>query len=326
MSRWCLLLLLLIPAVVFAHRFATSSLRIEELPSGDFSVRWKTPVQQVSNVPLEPQLPKHCVLLDESPFLLEGSGQLKQSTHRCEGGLVGRPIAVTGLAANQASALLTLILQESINHQAVLTEGRASFVVPEEADPLSVVGRYTVLGAEHIWGGPDHLLFVMGLLLLVSGGRRLVVTITAFTGGHSVTLALVTLGVLSYPVDAVEFLIALSIFVLAVELTRPSGQSRLWRWPWVLAGGFGLLHGMGFAGALTDTGLPQTNLPLALLFFNVGIELGQLAFIGILLLLGRFLGRWAISSHPALSQSPVLLLGVLSVMWCIERGATVLGY
>ena len=159
MSRWCLLLLLLIPAVVFAHRFAPSSLRIEELPSGDFSVRWKTPVQQVSNVPLEPQLPKHCVLLDESPFLLEGSGQLKQSTHRCEGGLVGRPIAVTGLAANQASALLTLILQE--RHQSSGGTHRRAGELCCSRGGRPFIGRWSLHGTRRRaylgWPGPSAI-------------------------------------------------------------------------------------------------------------------------------------------------------------------------
>ena len=133
-----------------------------------------------------------------------------------------------------------------------------------------VAGDYSLLGMEHIWGGMDHLLFVFGLLLLVGGGARLLWTITAFTIGHSITLSLVTLGFFDYPVALVEFAIALSIFVLAVELTRISRHDMLWRNPWWLAGGFGLLHGMGFAGALAETGLPQDNVPLALLFFNVG--------------------------------------------------------
>jgi hypothetical protein len=164
----------------------------------------------------------------------------------------------------------------------------------------------------------------MGLLLLVGWNRRLIYTVTAFTLGHSVTLAMVTLGVFDYPVSLVEFMIALSIFVLAVELARGDMGGRLWRQPWWLAGMFGLLHGMGFAGALAETGLPQSNIPLALLFFNVGIELGQLAFIMLLVvitaigsrLLGAQISRW----RPV----PIYALGALSAMWCIERGLEVL--
>jgi hypothetical protein len=216
--------------------------------------------------------------------------------------------------------MLNVALSDEIDHQAVLTASEPIFVVPAEPDRWQVVGRYTVLGAEHIWAGIDHLLFVLGLLLLVGGGRRLIWTITAFTVGHSITLAMVTLGVFDYPVAFIEFLIALSIFVLALELTREGAQSWLWRQPWWLAGLFGLLHGMGFAGALADTGLPQANLPLALLFFNVGIEFGQLAFIAVLLGLGALFRRLLPHPPAAVTQLPVLVLGVLSAMWCIERG------
>lgn len=179
---------------------------------------------------------------------------------------------------------------------------------------------YTELGIEHIWSGIDHLLFVFGLLLLVGGGTRLLWTITAFTVGHSITLSLVTLGYFDYPVALVEFAIALSIFVLAVELTRVDKHDALWRNPWWLAGGFGLLHGMGFAGALAETGLPQDNLPLALLFFNVGIEVGQIVFI-LLVLAVWFLVRKPLTPwQDRLRPIPVYVLGALSAMWCIERG------
>ena len=194
------------------------------------------------------------------------------------------------------------------------------FLVPAEVTQANLAVDYSWLGAEHIWAGPDHLLFVMGLLLLVGWNRRLIYTVTAFTLGHSLTLALITLNAFPYPVALVEFLIAVSIFVLAVELSRPCGAGRLWRRPWWLAGSFGLLHGMGFAGALAETGLPQSHVPLALLFFNMGIELGQLAFIAALVaavavgqrLPGIQFARWR--------SFPVLVLGVLSAMWCIERG------
>ncbi len=158
------------------------------------------------------------------------------------------------------------------------------------------------------------------MLLLVGGGKRLLWTITAFTLGHSITLSLVTLGFFDYPVALVEFTIALSIFVLAVELTRTARHDLLWRNPWWLAGGFGLLHGMGFAGALAETGLPQDNVPLALLFFNIGIEIGQIAFIVatllVWLLIRKPLGDWGRRLEPV----PVYILGALSAMWCIERG------
>jgi len=323
--RACLLLLLLaLSASAHAHRFAPSLLQLTESGTDRVAVTWKTPIQQVSDVPMEPELPDSCSVQEQSPWIREGTGRLRQSIYRCTGGLVGQSIGVSGLGPNQSSVMLNLSLADGIGHQAVLTADDPEFLVPEEPDPWQVVGRYSVLGAEHIWAGLDHLLFVLGLLLLVGGGRRLVFTITAFTVGHSVTLAMVTLGVFDYPAAFIEFLIALSIFVLALELTREQGQSRLWRQPWWLAGGFGLLHGMGFAGALADTGLPQGNLPLALLFFNVGIELGQLAFIAILLLAAALFRRVVQQPSPAWVQLPVFILGALSAMWCIERGLGVL--
>jgi hypothetical protein len=215
-------------------------------------------------------------------------------------------------------------LLDGRQYQQVLDTEQSSFVVPAESTAGDVAGDYTWLGVEHIWMGFDHLLFVFGLLLLVGGGTRLLWTITAFTLGHSITLSLVTLGYFDYPVALVEFAIALSIFILAVELTRVEKHDALWRNPWWLAGGFGLLHGMGFAGALADTGLPQDNVPLALLFFNVGIEAGQIAFILVILavwyVIKKPLSPWQDTLYPI----PVYILGALSAMWCIERGLAIL--
>ena len=207
----------------------------------------------------------------------------------------------------------------------LFTEGRQQQVIETGDSDWSTSFRqaflqYTVLGMEHIWRGIDHLLFVFGLLLLVGGGSRLLWTITSFTLGHSITLSLVTLGYFDYPVALVEFTIGLSIFILALQLARGSESGLFRRYPWWLAGGFGLLHGMGFAGALAETGLPQDNVPLALLFFNVGIEVGQIAFIflvwGVWLIVRRPLAPW----QDRLLPVPVYILGSLSAMWCIERG------
>lgn len=325
MKRALLVLFCLLPVFAQAHRFAPSLLEIDQVAAEDYRVRWKTPVAQVSSTALRPVLPAGCEVTAESPWFPEGTGKYRQFGLRCSAGLVAQTIGVSGLAENQGSVLLTLNFRDGISHQAVLNAETPAFTVPAEPNEWQVVSRYTVLGAEHIWAGIDHLLFVLGLLLLVKGGRRLVLTITAFTLGHSVTLAMVTLGLFDYPVALIEFLIALSIFVLAIELTRPAGQSALWRRPWWLAGGFGLLHGMGFAGALADTGLPQANVPLALLFFNLGIELGQLAFIALLLALGYLLSARVAARAAAVQHIPVLVLGVLSAYWCIERGLEALG-
>ena len=324
MKALLLLLGLLVSVEASAHRFAPSLLEVTQLSAERFNATWKTPLQKVSATPIEPRWPDDCSVTSTSPWVQEGTGVLMQMQLACRAGLLGKSVGVTGLGENQSSALLRVHLADGIFHQAVFTADEPEFVIPEEGSAESVALDYSWLGAEHIWAGPDHLLFVMGLLLLVGWGRRLIVTVTAFTVGHSVTLAMVTLGVFGYPVSVVEFLIALSIYVLAVELAREDGGGALWRQPWWLAGVFGLLHGMGFAGTLAETGLPQSNVPIALLFFNIGIELGQLVFIALLVAvaaLGRaFIGPQAVRLRPV----PVYLLGGLSAMWCVERGLEVL--
>ncbi|MEZ5570329.1 MAG: HupE/UreJ family protein [Halioglobus sp.] len=311
-----------------AHRFAPSLLQVTQIGPGLYNLVWKTPMQATSNVPLRPTWPAACVVENPSPPQMEGTGKVSAFQLRCTGlgenGLVGQTLGIDGLGANQASAMVMLSLLDGRNYQQVLNAEQPSFVVPEESSAGEVASDYTVLGAEHIWGGVDHLLFVFGLLLLVGGGARLLWTITAFTVGHSITLSLVTLGFFDYPVELVEFTIALSIFVLAVELTRKARNDLIWRNPWWLAGGFGLLHGMGFAGALVETGLPQDNLPLALLFFNVGIELGQIAFILVIVALWWLLRKPLAPWQDRLMPVPVYVLGTLSAMWCIERGIAAL--
>jgi len=319
-----LLLGLMLAQGAQAHRFAPSLLKVTEIGDQLYSVVWKTPAQGTSNIPLQPVWPQSCEVTSSSPSQLEGTGMVTSWQMRCTqlgaDGLVGETLGVEGLGPNQASALVMVDLLDGRNYQQVLNAEQPDFVIPAESSAGEVMGDYSLLGMEHIWGGWDHLLFVFGLLLLVGGGTRLLWTITAFTVGHSITLSLVTLGYFDYPVALVEFAIALSIFVLAVELTRVSKHDILWRNPWWLAGGFGLLHGMGFAGALAETGLPQDNLPLALLFFNVGIEIGQLSFILLVLAIWYVIRKPLRPWQDRLIPLPIYVLGSLSAMWCIERG------
>ena len=341
---WLVPLLLLSAGDAQAHRFAPSLLKFFEIGEGRYQVIWKTPAQRTSRVPLLPVFPDHCRVTDGDPSTLEGTGVVIALELECAGGLVGSDITVNGLPENQSSVLFSLETLDGLYYQSLLNPEQPVFEIPAEPTVVEVVLEYLWLGAEHIWGGLDHLLFVFGLLLLVGWGRRLVWTVTAFTLGHSVTLSLVTLGFLEYPVALVEFAIALSIFVLAVELAHRDGAGVFRRHPWWLAGGFGLLHGMGFAGALAEVGLPQAEVPLALLFFNIGIEIGQLAFIFAAVALWWILrqvlrwvlrhglaGRgqqgppgqeqqWLASQEQRWLVIPVYVLGSLAAMWCIERG------
>ena len=318
---------LLLAQGAHAHRFAPSLLKVTEIADKQYNVVWKTPAQGTSSVPLRPIWPGACEITSSSPPQVEGTGMVNSWQMNCAGlgaeGLVGETLGVEGLGPNQASALVMVTLLDGRNYQQVLNAEQTEFVIPAESSAGEVMSDYSLLGMEHIWGGMDHLMFVFGLLLLVGGGSRLLWTITAFTAGHSITLSLVTLGFFDYPVALVEFAIAVSIFVLAVELTRTSKHDMLWRNPWWLAGGFGLLHGMGFAGALAETGLPQDNLPLALLFFNVGIEIGQLAFIAVVFAIWFALRKPLAPWRDRLLPVPVYVLGSLSAMWCIERGLAV---
>lgn len=330
LAALCWLLILgLFPGLAQAHRFAPVLLQVSELDAGQFQLVWKVPLQASSPVPMQPEWPEGCEPQGAGAPQIEGTGRVVSWRLDCtalgEVGLVGSSLGIAGLGANQTSAMLLVSLRDGREYQQVLTPEQPRFVLPAEPGAGQVMTDYSWLGVEHIWTGLDHLLFVFGLLLLVRNFRALLLTITAFTIGHSITLSLVTLGVIGYPVGLVEFSIALSIFWLAVVLTLPDRGGVFHRHPWWLAGGFGLLHGMGFAGALVATGLPQANLPLALLFFNIGIEAGQLAFIvavGLFwMLLRRPLGEaWQARLRPL----PVYLLGILSASWCIERGLEML--
>jgi hypothetical protein len=306
-----------------AHRFAPSLLKFVETGQHEYKVVWKTPSEAPSNIPMQPTWPVGCNITSQSPAVREGTGTISSWTLRCDAlgtdGLIGQKLGVTGLAENQASAMVMLSLLDGRNYQSVVNTDQPDFLVPEAPGHGAVMTQYPVLGFEHIWQGLDHLMFVFGLLLLVGGGSRLLWTITAFTVGHSITLAIVTLGFLDYPVSLIEFTIALSIFALAIELSRkaPINEDLFRRQPWWLAGGFGILHGMGFAGALAEIGLPQDNVPLALLSFNIGIEIGQIVFVFLVL------GAWWVIKR-ILSATPVTVsqtqLMTIPAMWCIERG------
>ncbi|MFT7042899.1 MAG: hypothetical protein ACJAW7_001658 [Candidatus Azotimanducaceae bacterium] len=335
-----------LPNQAQAHRFAPSLFKIVETTQGNFNVVWKTPTETTSNILLQPTWPVSCEVKRQSPAAREGTGTISSWTLSCDQlgdrGLVGQALGVAGLAENQASAMVMLTLRDGRYYQHIVNAENPRFLVPSAPSQTKVMTDYPLLGIEHIWSGLDHLMFVFGLLLLVGGGTHLLWTVTAFTVGHSITLAVVTLVSLDYPVSLIEFAIAVSVFVLAIELasgdtsgTSAMGRNVFRRHPWLLAGSFGLLHGMGFAGALIEIGLPENNVPLALLFFNIGIEIGQIAFlllaIGSWWLINRAMNlgplvlRQVVPDERRLLSIPVYVLGGLSAMWCIERGLGLLG-
>jgi hypothetical protein len=320
-----LLILGRLPA--WSHPLDPALLEIWETRDSAVQVRWRQPRAQPANAPLTPVLPEPCRQVS-TPSVSQSDTHVTQRWDVDCGGqrLVATRLGVDGLAARQTDALLRVHLADGRLVQAVLRPGSPFFTVPPQAGRLDVAWAYGALGVEHILSGFDHLLFVLGLVLLVHDRRRLLATITAFTLGHSVTLALAVLGVVHIPPAPVEMLIAVSIFLVAVELTRArQGQALgMGRRPWGIAAVFGLLHGLGFAGALSQVGLPSGDIPLALLAFNAGIEAGQLGFVALVLAgrstLGCLPGRW----QQAGALAPAYTIGTLAVFWMCERMAALI--
>ena len=236
--------------------------------------------------------------------------------------MAGQSIFIEGLDSSNTDVLLRWNWLDGSSSTVRLKPSAPSYVFPEKSGATNVAGTYFWLGVEHILLGIDHVLFVFALLLIVNNTRRLIATITAFTLAHSITLAVATLGLVHVPQKPVEAVIALSILFLAMEYVhgkrgRPGAAAR---WPWLVAFIFGLLHGFGFAGALAEVGLPQQAIPVALVFFNLGVELGQLLFVATVLLLGWALHRL---KQPKLmywaETVTIYTIGILSSFWLFER-------
>lgn len=314
------------PASAVAHPLDPALLEIRESAKGGLDVLWRPPWSQTADVPLQPILPDGCAPL--SPPVVSQSGRREVLHWRMQcgaGSFVGQRIGIEGLRERQTDALLRVDLAGGRLIQTVLRADTPFLTIPERAGPLDVLRAYLPLGFGHILTGPDHLLFVLGLVLLVRGRRRLLWTITAFTAGHSVTLSLAVLGFVHIAPAPVEALIAFTIFVVAVELTRDAQRGPSWpqQFPWGMAGGFGLLHGLGFAGALAQVGLPDADIPLALFSFNVGIELGQLCFVALVLVVRATLRTVPVGWPPATNLIPAYTIGSLAVFWMLTRVAAI---
>ncbi|WP_224244206.1 HupE/UreJ family protein [Hyalangium gracile] len=323
-AAWLLLAVVLgSPAPVAAHQFAPALLSLEEVSASDIEVSWKQPIVRVQGSQLRPVLPIACTGVGAPAVRKEGTGMRATWRLRCPEGLAGKTVGVEGIASSQADVLLRITLRDGRQLRQVLTAKAPSFEVRAGSGRLGVLRDYATLGVEHILTGWDHLLFVLGLVLLVGWGSRLLWTVTAFTLGHSVTLGLASLGLVTVPQAPMEAAIALSIYVLAVELTRRREGQRTFtqRAPWLVASGFGLLHGLGFAGALSEVGLPPAEIPLSLFSFNAGIELGQLVFISAVLLLTAALRRLPITWPKGATAAPAYAIGILAAFWFFERVA-----
>ena len=237
-----------------------------------------------------------------------GGAYTERRTIRRSGGIAGQTIAIEGLSGTSTDVLVRIEGLGGAMQTERLSPTKTAFVVRATPSAREVATTYLHLGVEHILLGFDHLLFVLALVILVRDWRRVAVTVTAFTVAHSITLAAATLGWVNVPGPPVEAAIALSIVLIAVEIVnaRRGMVSLTMRWPWLVAFCFGLLHGLGFAGALAEVGLPHHAIPVALLFFNLGVEVGQLAFVGAVLTVGWLFHRVvALRLEPAVVQRTV---------------------
>jgi len=304
-----------------AHPLAPALLELHEHPGGRVDVGWKRPLMRPPGDTQAPELPARCTPVGDRAVSQEGGGVWTRWVVDCgPAGLVGGQIGVTGGGGLGIGALVRVTLADGRVVERVLTPARPALTVPAEPRVLDVVRDYARLGVEHILTGPDHVLFVFGLVLLAATTRRLLATVTAFTVGHSVTLTLAALGLVDLPSRAIEVGIAASVLALAVELARrPTRPTMMRRRPWLMAAAFGLLHGLGFAAALRDAGLPAGAIPLALFSFNLGIEIGQVLFVLVVLAVGRMLGRVAGEMPAWARRVPLYVMGSLAASWWLER-------
>ena len=309
----------------FGHALQPGYLELGLISMDQYAVVWKTPATGGRPMAITAKLPKNCDQRDPGQSIWNGTAYVARWTTTCVGGLEGGVIHIDGLNQTSTDVLVRFDFADGVNESRRLTPGNPSFTVPTQASSFEIIQTYFLLGAEHILSGIDHLMFVLALLLLVKGKRRIIFTVTAFTLAHSITLAGATLGFIQMPGPPVEAAIALSIVFVASEIihSRRGKPGLTERFPWVIAFTFGLLHGLGFAGALAEIGLPLKAIPMALLFFNVGVEVGQLLFIALVfavMALARQI-NWRVNVPRPKWAWAVLpySIGSIAVVWVIER-------
>jgi len=312
---------LLLAATARAHEVRPGFLQLSEEGAGQYQVTWKVPMRGGMELRLAPRFPSGCAAAENVLAYRSGGAVVRRWTQSCADGLVGRTLGIDGLQTTLTDVLVRIDHADGRSQTMRLTPSAPAGLVAVAPGWRQVAVSYLGLGIEHILLGIDHLLFVFALLLLVRGVRRLIATITAFTVAHSITLALATLGILQVPGPPVEAVIALSIVFVAAELAhRVRGASGLTeRAPWLVAFAFGLLHGLGFAGALSEVGLPEGAIPLALLFFNLGVEAGQLLFVAAVLTLGWLLRRVGRPLPQAAHLTAAYAIGGIAAYWMFDR-------
>ncbi len=317
-------------AAACADEYRPAYLELQQVSAETYDVLWKVPAQGKDR-----RLNLHVLFSNgvetikpvRTSFI--GSAYIERSTIHRSGGLAGALISIKGLASVSTDALVRIHRLNGSSEVIRLSAVKSSFVVAGEPTRWDVATTYLNLGIEHIWGGTDHLLFVACLILIAGTWRRILITITGFTVAHSITLTLAALELVRLPVPPIEVMIALSIVFLAREIALNRRDTLTWRYPIVVSSTFGLLHGFGFASALRDIGLPQTEIPAALLAFNAGVEIGQIEFvaatIGTIWAIKKMSQQLAVKRDNWLHlvEKPVAYaVGGITMLWTIERVGT----
>ena len=311
-----------------AHPLAPSVLSFEQGPDGKVMMRWRAPVKRPTGQSLQPRIPETCTQVGPAKrHKTEDETAVVQTLElRCDPpDMIGEVIRVDGFADSSVSVVVRVVRANGDVHHAILDTRTPQLTIKAQEDESHSFFEYLALGVEHLLTGWDHLTFVLGLLILFGWHRRLIAAVTAFTVGHSLTLALSVLGIVSVPMALVEALIALTIVVLALEI-QSGQQGPVWKHPWTLPGALGLLHGLGFASVLFDAGLPADEIPLALFGFNLGLEIGQLGVIAVAGLSFAVVRRVLPSGWQANRTVPAYIIGSLAAFWVIERTLAAFGF
>ena len=316
------------PAPAAAHEVRPGYLELRETSPGVFRILWKKPARGDMVLKIDPVFPDGFAVVEIGSPTMRGGAYVARATLECVDGLTGKTIEIAGLEATLTDVLIKVYYANGLEETHLVHPNSTSAVIGGPGSVIQRIGAYARLGIQHIALGVDHLLFVLGLLLIVSSPMMLLKTITSFTLAHSITLGIATLGFANAPALPLNAVIALSILFLGPEIVRVwRGETSFTiRHPWVVAFAFGLLHGFGFASGLTAMGLPQTEIPLALLFFNVGVELGQLAFVLFVLALVRSFRTLEIRWPRWAELFPGYAVGTLGAFWFIQRTVILLGW
>ena len=331
MQRWrnfTVVVVMLAGQALLAHEVRPAYLELRQTDAKSYAVLWKVPAVGDMRLSINPRFPENCKPADDVASYRASDSYTERLNLACPGGLNGGTIAIDGLAATMTDVLVRIERTDGSSQVARLTQSVPALVVKPSPGMLEVARVYSVLGVEHILTGVDHLLFVLALIIITRGGWKLAKTVTAFTLSHSITLTAATLGFVHVPQRPVEAVIALSIVFVAAEILRMRRgiKSITISAPWMVAFSFGLIHGLGFAGGLSDAGLPVAHIPTALLFFSLGVESGHFLFIGVVLSLLAIAARVRMPFPRWAELVPPYAIGTVAMFWVIQRTVLIFGF